>query len=241
MASPAPTDVLLALLGSHGGEPVSGEQLLERLSGAGRPTRASKVLVTLLGLETAGLVGVDRSDGYCFWLTDEGTSAAYAAGHGEAVAATVFMVDLVGFTAFTETAGDDAAQHAATALTRLTAEAVRGSGGRVVKSLGDGVLGLMAPEADPVEPLQAIHRRMQGNGAARWSLRAAAHRGRPVSHGDDIFGADVNLVSRLCAAAAPDELVLTCPTEAGAEQVVLRGVANPVAVARVPLVAETAL
>jgi len=68
----------------------------------------------------------------------------------------------------------------------------------------------------------------------RWMLRAAAHVGHPIRHRGDLFGNDVNLVARLCDAAAPGELVRSSGG-GDPEQVTVRGIEAPVPVWRVAI------
>ncbi len=68
-----------------------------------------------------------------------------------------------------------------------------------------------------------------------WLLRAASHVGRPIRHDGDLFGNDVNLVARLCAAAAPGELVFSVTGEGSHERLEVRGLDAAVPVQRVAI------
>lgn len=232
-------DVLVALLGTDAARPIDGDALLGRLGGRSGSPDPSKVLVTLVGLEEAGDVGVSRQGGYRFWLTPQGTQRAYDRGDGETVEAIVVMSDLAGFTSFTESAGDEAARDVACVLTRVANDAFGPVGGRVVKSLGDGILGWLPPEADPIGPLGEVRRGMSGVRGRQWVTHSAAHRGRPIVQGGDLFGADVNLVARLCAMAGPDEVLVTAADDdRDAEWLEVRGMGQSVPVTRVSLAQE---
>ncbi len=108
--------------------------------------------------------------------------------------------------------------------------------GRLVKHLGDGVLGSLPVEADPVAVLAAVARRCEQPGGAPWAIRASARHGRPIAHGSDLYGADVNLAARLCAAAEPGQVVLSgFPAVPPVEDLAVRGRSTPVPISRVAL------
>jgi class 3 adenylate cyclase len=147
------------------------------------------------------------------------------------------MADLVGYVAYTAANGDEAARHASSTLAAAASSVVRRHGGEVVKGLGDGFLAWLPPTVDPLPVVAEVAASLTDPSGWRWRLRAASHVGHPIRHGGDLFGGDVNLVARLCAAAAPDELVVTCDVDGGgrAERLDVRGMAAPVLVERVAI------
>ena len=230
MAKPRQLDVLLALVGP----PADGATLSQRLEEAGKPRKAGRLLGELLALETSGHVDIERAGGgYRFSLTDLGEEAAGELGPGRPTALTLVMADLVGFVAFTASHDDLAAQQAAQLLHRLAHDELRREGGRVVKSLGDGVLGALPPGADAVAALERLAARLEHPDGGCWPIRGAAHAGRPIVLEGDVFGHDVNLVARLCAAAGPNELLLSGAGDRAADEVLMiRGLDAPVVVCR---------
>jgi adenylate cyclase len=134
------------------------------------------------------------------------------------------MADLVGFTAFTSNFGDAAGHAVAGDLHRAASDALRSGGGDVVKVMGDGFLAWLPPEADPVPVVQAVGAGCERPDGQPWQLRAAAHVGHPIRHRGDLFGHDVNLVARLCAAAGPGELVRSSGGADEPEQLAVRGI-----------------
>ena len=230
MARTSQLDVLLALVGP----PSDGATVTARLEEAGQPRRAGRLLSELLALETSGHVRVDRTDGsYLFSLTELGEEAAGELGPGRPTDLILVMVDLVGFVAFTASHDDLAAQQAALLLHRLAHDELRRERGRVVKSLGDGVLGALPPGADAVAALERLAARLEHPDGGRWPMRAAAHAGRPIVLDGDVFGHDVNLVARLCAAAGPNELLVSATGNRPADEVLMiRGLDAPVVVRR---------
>ena len=228
--------MLFALLGTSPVALVDGEDLTGRLHRAGFRTNPAALLTKLLRLEESGHVAVQRTPSYGFGLTERGATAAHDLGPGARVDVVVVMLDLVGFVAFTDEHGDEAARRAATSLHDAADAELRARGGRLVKSLGDGVLGTLPAGTDPSSAVSGIARRCTRPDGSRWKVRAAGRHGCPIAHGDDLYGTDVNLVSRLCAAAGPDELVVAVgPEVVGAERLDVRGLADPVPVVRVPV------
>ena len=227
------TEVLLALLdvGDHG---VGGAELQDRIAAVDRRPGADDLLVALLRLETSGHVLVDRQPSSMrFALTEEGRERAYEIGGGRPVHLQLLMADLVGFVAYTSVHGDEAGREAAGALHHAASGAVRAGGGDVVKVMGDGFLAWLPPSTDPLPVVAAVAAGCVQPSGAAWPLRAASHVGFPIRHRNDLFGNDVNLVARLCAAAAPGELVRSSGGRGEPEHLDVRGFHAPVPVWRV--------
>jgi class 3 adenylate cyclase len=226
-----PAEVLWALLGQP---PSSGFDVCDTLSRtSGRRCTPARLLPALVRLEDAGLVQVDRSgDPYTYALTSAGIAAAQQGGPGRSDPAMLVMLDLVGFTRFTEQHGDGAAHEQATRLSRLAASAVRPASGEVVKSLGDGVLLRLPPHTDPLPLVRGLAHALATSDHP-WLVHGGAHAGTPIRHAGDLFGRDVNLVARLCDRAGAGELLMTAAD--GAEALQVEGFDEPVRVQRVAL------
>lgn len=115
---------------------------------------------------------------------------------------TVIFADLTGSTGVFETLGNDAATQTITALTQWIGRTCEAHGGRVVKTLGDGVMALFpsAPGAvAAVVRMQREHarRQMQRGPAHRMQLQVGLAAGEVVELGGDCFGDAVNVASRL--------------------------------------------
>lgn len=225
-------ELLLALLGTSAEGPIDGETVARRLAAGGRKMATSGLLAQLLTLEASGHLEVGREDGYRFALTPFGEEAAYELGPGDPIDVVLVMVDLVGFVTFTVEQGDTAAHHAARHLQDLGDAELRRAGGKLVKPLGDGFLGTVRTPTEGVETVRSVARRCLRPDGHPWPLRAAVHRGRPISFRGDLFGADVNLTARMCSAAQPGELVMTAPGDPTAESLNVRGLSDPIAVTR---------
>ena len=199
---------------------------------AGISVSPAKVLARLLRLEHQGLVWVERQPEHRFRLTSEGEATAYRTGPRAPVEVTLVMADLVGFVTFTNRHGDEAAHRAAWAFHRCAEQALEACGGDALKGLGDGVLGTSPSTGAGLTAVKELAGHCHNLDGGPWRLRAGVHDGRPVSHRGDLFGADVNLVARLCDAAHPGEALVT---GTGQEALALRGLDLPVTVERVAL------
>ena len=161
----------------------------------------------------------------------------------------VAFVDLAGFTALTQAHGDDYAADVHDALVGALARACQQSPGVVcVKHLGDGAL-LTAPDSAAMLTALVAGVRDQGDAELRLRVRAGVNTG-PVllvssGHGPDVLGHTVNVAARLCALAAPGELLLSDRVaRSGGQQIglarhlgprLLRHVTEPVGVWSLPL------
>ena len=127
---------------------------------------------------------------------------------------TVVFADLTGSTGVFQTLGNEAATQAVTRLTQLIAETCTLFEGRVVKTLGDGVLVVFSRESDAiaavVELQRAHHRRI-----ANWpptllmQLKVGMASGEVVEVDADCYGEAVNLASRLSDLAGAAEIWAT--------------------------------
>jgi len=228
------TEVLLALL-DVGDVGVTGGEVQARLGERGKRPAADVLMVALLRLETSGHVSVARSSEMTFTLTPSGRERAYELGGGRPVHLQLLMADLVGFVSFTSAHGDAAARAAAGTLHQAASDAVRLGGGEVVKVMGDGFLAWLPPAVDPVPVVAAVAAGCARPDGGRWQLRAASHVGHPIRHRGDLFGNDVNLVARLCDAAAPGELLRSAGAATNDEQLAVRGLEASIGVVRVAI------
>ena len=151
-------------------------------------------------------------------------------------------MDISGYTALTETAGDAVAAEATSRFEHAVTVATTASGGRIVKLLGDGAL-LLFRDADPC--LSAV----RAASAIRDQLAAEGlhpHAGidvGPVTERDGaIFGRPVNHAARLASVATAGQVVVSEAVAAALAggyaveplgDVTLKGVAVPVPVFRV--------
>lgn len=127
------------------------------------------------------------------------------------VQATVVFTDLHGSTAVFEALGNVRATERVTHITNWIAEQVVKQGGRVVKTLGDGVLALFPTGANGVKAvveLQRLH--------FKYMLRGAKEEAMPIRVGmatgdvemvaGDCYGDAVNVAARLCDLCGPNQI-----------------------------------
>jgi adenylate cyclase len=139
--------------------------------------------------------------------------------------ATFAFIDLAGFTALTETHGD---QDAIAWLDRFAAvvAATLESPEQLVKTIGDAVMLRFADPGAGVAAVTATFRACTPRSGMPLP-RAGMHHGAAVPRGDDWFGTTVNLAARITALARPGELLATQPiaeaARAGGVVVIDRG------------------
>ncbi len=127
---------------------------------------------------------------------------------------TVIFADLTGSTGVFEALGNQKATLAVTRLTQLMGQACESHQGRVVKTLGDGVLAVFARESDAVEAMVALQREHRER-IAQWppkllmQIKVGMASGDIVRVDGDCYGEAVNLAARLCDMAAPGEIWAT--------------------------------
>jgi class 3 adenylate cyclase len=126
---------------------------------------------------------------------------------------SVLFTDLVGFTEYTDAAGDAAALRVLDAQTSLVSSILDCEpGSRVVKELGDG---LMVWLAHPVTAVDVACRLLDGFRQAQsddripLAVRMGMHFGEAIVRGADFIGQTVNIASRVSDLAGPGELLVS--------------------------------
>jgi hypothetical protein len=123
------------------------------------------------------------------------------------------FADLTGSTAVFEKIGNKAATRAITALTGWIREVCESHGGRVVKTLGDGVFALFPTGADAVEAVIQLQRdcerQQAGQPAGSMHLQIGLAYGEVVEVAGDCFGDAVNLASRLSDLSRARQILAT--------------------------------
>jgi adenylate cyclase len=157
------------------------------------------------------------------------------------------FVDISGFTALTETEGDERAVEVLTAFRAVLREICARRGVRVAKWLGDGVM-LVSVET---KPLLATILEMHyvvctvASAAQTVSIRSGAASGEVIlMEGDDYIGHCVNLAARLCDLAQDGE-ALASPSVMddlprwgvvrAYRDIALRGIEKPVTAASITM------
>ncbi len=127
------------------------------------------------------------------------------------VQATVVFADLMGSTGVFETIGNARASKVVVRLTQWIGEVCAQHHGRVIKSLGDGVLVTFGEERDAVAAvveLQRVHQRRMATDAqsANLPIRIGVARGEVEIVDNDCYGDAVNVASRLSDLSGPQQI-----------------------------------
>lgn len=127
---------------------------------------------------------------------------------------TVMFADLTGSTAVFERLGNEAATQAITALTQWIGRTCEDYGGRVVKTLGDGVFAVFPEGRSAIEAvvqMQREHsrREFQRYGGKRLQLQVGLACGEVVEVAGDCFGDAVNIAARLSELSGAREIWAT--------------------------------
>lgn len=127
------------------------------------------------------------------------------------VQTTVVFADLMGSTGVFETIGSARGSRVVTELTQWISETCVAHRGRVIKTLGDGVLAVFdhAPDAiDAVVGMQRGHQKRlaQSIAGTRLPIRIGVARGEVEFIDNDCYGDAVNVASRLSDLSGPHQI-----------------------------------
>lgn len=121
---------------------------------------------------------------------------------------SIAFVDLAGFTALTETHGDQAAVALIDTYTAMAATAVGGTDAEVVKTIGDAVMLAAATPGGVIAAVAALFEATyQHDGFPE--PRAGLHHGPVIERDGDYFGATVNLAARVASRAGSGQALAT--------------------------------
>jgi adenylate cyclase len=127
--------------------------------------------------------------------------------------ATVVFADLTGSTGVFEQLGNEAATRVITGLTRWIGEVCVRHGGRVVKTLGDGVMAVFSDPSDAVDAVLHLQREHAHHRASApgqpLQLQVGLDCGELVEVAGDCFGDAVNVASRLSGLSGAREIWAT--------------------------------
>jgi YHS domain-containing protein len=120
---------------------------------------------------------------------------------------TFVFADLAGFTALTETHGDEEAIQIASEFTARVRRILPSFGAEEVKTIGDEVMIRVHEPVNAVRLGMRIADELAFHGSP--PVRVGMHSGSALARDGDWFGATVNLASRVTRAAKPGEVLLT--------------------------------
>jgi class 3 adenylate cyclase len=126
---------------------------------------------------------------------------------------TVLFTDVVNSTTFTQSLGDEAALALLDVHDTVVRDALSALGGREVKHTGDGIMASFVSTAAAVRCAIQIQRELDKHARANpqraLKVRVGAAAGEPVEQHNDLFGSTVQLASRLCAHAQPEQILVS--------------------------------
>lgn len=130
---------------------------------------------------------------------------------------TILFTDLVGFSAWSLGAGDEATLRLLRRVSQEVEPPLFEAGGHIVKRMGDGIMAVFA------EPVAAVRAAIAAREAVRSvdidgytpRMRVGVHTGRPQRIGSDWLGIDVNIAARVMERATRGELVVSQATLEG--------------------------
>jgi class 3 adenylate cyclase len=128
---------------------------------------------------------------------------------------TILFVDVSESTRLYELLGDAAAYREVREYLSVFGEVVAQSGGRVVKTIGDGAL-CVFPDADSAvlaacEMQARVHER-QAKQNRKIAIRIGLHHGSVLLEGDDVYGDTVNTAARMAQLAASGQIITSGET-----------------------------
>lgn len=126
---------------------------------------------------------------------------------------TILFTDVVNSTILTQSLGDEAALAILGVHDTIVREALAALGGREVKHTGDGIMASFISAAGAVrcaiQIQQELERHARAHPGRALKVRVGAAAGEPVEQHHDLFGATVQLASRLCAHAQPEQILVS--------------------------------
>jgi class 3 adenylate cyclase len=126
---------------------------------------------------------------------------------------TVLFTDIVDSTTLTHSLGDEAALGLFGVHDTIVRDALSAVGGREVKHTGDGIMASFVSPTGAVRCAIQIQRELNKHAKANpkrpLKVRVGAAAGEPVEQNNDLFGSTVQLASRLCAHAQPEQILVT--------------------------------
>lgn len=124
---------------------------------------------------------------------------------------TVLFSDIRGFTEYTDTYGDEAAYRMLQHHNTVVQEQIALYGGRVIKRLGDSFTVSFDSARTAVTWATARQRSVdQYNRIQQGAkIEIGINTGEPIHDAGDLFRGGLNLASRICAAAGPDQTLIS--------------------------------
>jgi class 3 adenylate cyclase len=125
---------------------------------------------------------------------------------------TVLFTDIVGSTDMTQRLGDDVSFALLSSHDGIVRGAVWANSGREVKHTGDGIMASFLSAAGAVRCAMSVMQDVaahSSNAHPPLRLRVGIAAGEPIEHANDLFGTTVQLASRLCSHAEPQQILVS--------------------------------
>ncbi|MCL1600784.1 MAG: DUF4242 domain-containing protein [Actinomycetia bacterium] len=167
------------------------------------------------GLVPHNMVEVDRPSVSRFmgdWERSSPNIARHEDAHLDTGLRAIMFTDLVGSTHISSRDGDVAALALLERHDRIVRGALSSHGGREVKHTGDGIFASFNHVSTAVGTALQIQRDFGEPvtaGSDDGRLRIGISAGEPVSQHEDLFGAVVNLASRICGHASAGQILVS--------------------------------
>ncbi|HVT63793.1 MAG TPA: adenylate/guanylate cyclase domain-containing protein [Mycobacteriales bacterium] len=135
--------------------------------------------------------------------------------HGD-IQLTVVFTDLVDFSSWALSAGDDEALRLLRDVAVAIEPPVKRRGGEVVKRLGDGMMAVFVSPTEAFDALVEANQNLRDVKAGKYRprIRAGMHTGNPRRLGGDYLGIDVNIAARVAEKATAGEILASQSTVA---------------------------
>lgn len=139
----------------------------------------------------------------------------------------ILFADVVGSTALYEKLGDAEAKYAVERCLKRAQMSIAHFGGRLIKSVGDGLLADFSDSGATMAAACEMQQRvfdLPPVAGQKLTLRIGFHAGEVIDEGGDIFGDSVNLASRLADVARAGQIIASADTLKGLPALSLQSV-----------------
>ncbi len=136
---------------------------------------------------------------------------------GRDVEVAILFADVVGSTQLYEQLGDARAREMVARCLEIMREATEGLSGRVIKTMGDGVMATFPSADDAMSAAKQMQEAISGDSSLRHAdghvaIRIGCHFGPVVQENRDIFGSAVHTANRMTSQAKAQQIITTKAT-----------------------------
>jgi class 3 adenylate cyclase/pimeloyl-ACP methyl ester carboxylesterase len=126
---------------------------------------------------------------------------------------TILITDMEGSTTLTQGLGDAKAQDVLRTHNAILRDALKAHSGSEIKHTGDGIMASFASASRALESAMSMQRAFaqhnETNPDVLIRVRIGLNAGEPVAEEKDLFGTAVQLAARICAQAAPGQILVS--------------------------------